>query len=49
MSMRHTFNESEDEERMILHVDFFNAAAMTEVEIDIMRYIYKLGEDFMRG
>mmetsp|Transcript_16094 Transcript_16094/g.23545 ORF Transcript_16094/g.23545 Transcript_16094/m.23545 type:complete len:419 (-) Transcript_16094:320-1576(-) len=44
-----TFNESEDEERVVLHVDFFNTIAMTKVEIDIMRYIYKIREDFMRA
>ena len=37
-----TFNEeSEDEERV--------AIAMTKVEIDIMRYIYKIRDDFMRA
>ena len=45
-----TFNEeSENEEHVVLHVDFFNTIAMTKVEIDIMRYIYKIREDFMRA
>mmetsp|Transcript_13806 Transcript_13806/g.20571 ORF Transcript_13806/g.20571 Transcript_13806/m.20571 type:complete len:168 (+) Transcript_13806:628-1131(+) len=45
-----TFNEeSEDEERVVLHVVFFNTITMTKVEIDSMRYIYKIREDFMRA
>ncbi len=44
-----TMNESEDEERVVLHVDFFNTLAMTPTEIDIMRYIYSMREEFMKA
>ena len=44
-----TFNESEDEERVVLHIDFFNTLAMTKVEIDIMLYIYEMKEKFMKA
>ena len=44
-----TFNDSEDEERVVLHVDFFNTLSMTKVEIDIMRYIYSMREEFMKA
>jgi len=49
MSMRHSFKESEDEERVVLHVDFFNTIATAKVEIDITRYSYEIGEAFMRS
>lgn len=44
-----TMNESLDEERVVLHVDFFNILAMTEIEIDIMQYIYEMRETFMKA
>uniref|UniRef100_A0A7S4MDK2 Aspartyl/asparaginy/proline hydroxylase domain-containing protein n=1 Tax=Odontella aurita TaxID=265563 RepID=A0A7S4MDK2_9STRA len=44
-----TFNESEEEERVVLHVDFFNTLAMTPLEIDAMRYIYGMREEFMKA
>jgi len=45
-----TFNGSEEgEERVVLHVDFFNTLKMTEAEIEIMRYIYHLREEFMKA
>jgi len=44
-----TFNESEDEERVVLHIDFFNTLRMTALEIAIMQYIYALREEFMKA
>ena len=44
-----TMNESEDQERVVLHIDFFNTLAMTPEEIQIMRYIYSLREEFMKA
>ena len=44
-----TFNESEDEERVVLHVDFFNTLAMTELEVEVMRYVYGIREEFMKA
>lgn len=44
-----TFNEHADQERVVLHVDFFNTLAMTELEIEIMQYIYQLREEFMKA
>ena len=44
-----TMNESETEERVVLHVDFFNTLQMTDVEIQIMRYIYSIREEFMKA
>ena len=44
-----TFNELEVQERVVLHVDFFNTLAMTPVEIEIMQYIYSLREQFMKA
>eukprot|EP00536_Pseudo-nitzschia_multiseries_P016092 jgi/Psemu1/320968/estExt_fgenesh1_pm.C_10190003 len=44
-----TFNESETEERVVLHIDFFNTLQMTPVEIEAMRYIYSLREEFMKA
>ncbi len=44
-----TMNESEDQERVVLHIDFFNTLAMTSDEIDIMRYIYSMREEFMKA
>lgn len=44
-----TFNEHDDQERVVLHVDFFNTLAMTPVEIEVMCYIYSLREEFMKA
>lgn len=44
-----TMNESETEERVVLHIDFFNTLAMTREEIEIMRYIYSMREEFMKA
>jgi len=44
-----TMNESEDEERVVLHVDFFNTITMTPEEIEIMRYVYSMREEFMKA
>lgn len=38
-----------EEERIVLHVDFFNILAMTSTEIEIMRYIYSLREQFLKA
>lgn len=44
-----TFNEHPDQERVVLHVDFFNTLAMTPIEIAVMQYIYSLREEFMKA
>lgn len=44
-----TMNESETEERVVLHVDFFNTLQMTPVEVQVMQYIYSLREQFMKA
>ena len=44
-----TFNASENEERIVLHVDFFNTLAMTEGEIEILQYIYEMREKFLKA
>ena len=44
-----TMNDHESQERVVLHVDFFNTLSMTPLEIDIMRYIYTMREEFMKA
>ena len=44
-----TMNESPTEERVVLHVDFFNTLQMTPVEVQVMQYIYSLREEFMKA
>lgn len=44
-----TMNAHESQERVVLHVDFFNTLAMTPVEIQVMQYIYSLREEFMKA
>ena len=44
-----TFNAHPTQERVVLHVDFFNTMTMTPVEIQIMQYIYSLREQFMKA
>ena len=42
-------NEHPTQERVVLHIDFFNTLAMTPVEIQVMQYIYSLREEFMKA
>jgi hypothetical protein len=42
-----TMNDHPTQERVVLHVDFFNTLAMTPIEIEVMQYIYRLREEFM--
>ena len=44
-----TMNEHPTQERVVLHVDLFNTLTMTPVEIEVMEYIYKLREEFMKA
>jgi aspartyl/asparaginyl beta-hydroxylase (cupin superfamily) len=44
-----TMNNHSTQERVVLHVDFFNTLAMTPTEIQIMQYIYSLREQFMKA
>jgi len=44
-----TFNAHPEQERVVLHVDFFNTLALTPLEIEIMQYIYQLREEFMKA
>jgi aspartyl/asparaginyl beta-hydroxylase (cupin superfamily) len=44
-----TMNEHPTQERVVLHVDLFNTLTMTPVEIEVMEYIYKLREAFMKA
>jgi len=44
-----TMNAHPTQERVVLHVDFFNTLAMTPTEIEIMQYIYSLREEFMKA
>lgn len=44
-----TMNEHASQERVVLHVDFFNTLSMTPNEIEVMRYIYSLREEFMKA
>lgn len=44
-----TMNQHASQERVVLHVDFFNTLAMTPVEIEVMQYIYRLREEFMKA
>ncbi|GAX18071.1 hypothetical protein FisN_25Hh046 [Fistulifera solaris] len=44
-----TFNAHETQERVVLHVDFFNTITMTPIEIKMMQYIYTLREEFMKA
>jgi len=34
---------------VVLHVDFFNTLAMTELEVEVMRYVYGIREEFMKA
>lgn len=44
-----TKNEHPDQERVVLHVDFFNTLSMTPIEIEVMQYVYNLREEFMKA
>mmetsp|Transcript_23365 Transcript_23365/g.47618 ORF Transcript_23365/g.47618 Transcript_23365/m.47618 type:complete len:209 (+) Transcript_23365:332-958(+) len=44
-----TFNESEDQERVVLHVDFWNFVALTPTELAAMQKVYHLRETFLRA
>ena len=44
-----TFNTSPDEDRIVLHVDFYNSLKMTKLEIDIMQYIYSMREKYLQA
>ena len=44
-----TMNGHATMERVVLHIDFFNMLAMTPVEIDIMKYIYNIREEFLKA
>ena len=44
-----TMNEHPEQERVVLHVDFFNTLALTPTEIEVMQYIYSLREEFMKA
>ena len=38
----HTMNTSEEKDRVVLHVDFWNVLEMTGEEIEAMQYIYDM-------
>ena len=44
-----TFNSHETQERVVLHVDFFNTLSMTTKEIEVLEYIYPMREQFMKA
>jgi len=44
-----TFNAHPTEERVVLHVDFFNTIKMTPLEIEVLQYIYDMREQFMKA
>jgi len=42
-------NESPDEERVVLHVDFWNMLDMTPTEVRAMQRVYELREMYLRA
>jgi aspartyl/asparaginyl beta-hydroxylase (cupin superfamily) len=44
-----TYNKHPTEERVVLHVDFFNTLKMTKLEIEVLQYIYDMREQFMKA
>eukprot|EP00581_Thalassiosira_minuscula_P011438 CAMPEP_0183728698 /NCGR_PEP_ID=MMETSP0737-20130205/28692_1 /TAXON_ID=385413 /ORGANISM="Thalassiosira miniscula, Strain CCMP1093" /LENGTH=425 /DNA_ID=CAMNT_0025960709 /DNA_START=31 /DNA_END=1308 /DNA_ORIENTATION=+ len=44
-----TFNAHPTDERVVLHVDFFNTIKMSKLEIDVLQYIYDMREQFMKA
>lgn len=45
----HTMNESETEDRVVLHIDFWNTLEMSEEEVQVMQYVYDLKGKFMEA
>ena len=44
-----TWNGSAEEDRIVLHVDFFNTLRLTPVEVEVMQYIYQIREQFLKA
>jgi hypothetical protein len=44
-----TFNESAEQERVVLHIDFWNFVDLTPVELTAMQRVYQLREMFLRA
>jgi ornithine lipid ester-linked acyl 2-hydroxylase len=44
-----TYNPHPTQERVVLHIDFYNTLVMTKIEIDILQYIYQLREQFLKA
>ena len=44
-----TSNDHPTEERVVLHVDFFNTLRLTPLEIEVLQYVYDLREQFMKA
>lgn len=44
-----TRNDSLEEERIVLHLDFFNTLSMSDLEIKVMQYIYEIREKFLKA
>lgn len=44
-----TFNESAEQERVVLHIDFWNFVDLTLTEVKAMQRIYDLREMFLRA
>jgi aspartyl/asparaginyl beta-hydroxylase (cupin superfamily) len=47
--LHETRNDSMDEERIVLHVDFFNTFSMAPLEIQVMQYIYEIREKVLKA
>ena len=45
--LHETKNDSESDERIVFHVDFWNTLHMTKEEIEVMQYIYFLREQYL--
>ena len=44
-----TWNESSDEERVVLHIDFWNTVDLSPSEVRAMQRVYELREMFLRA
>ncbi len=44
-----TFNAHPTEERVVLHIDFFNTIKLTPLEIKVLQYMYDMREQFMKA
>jgi aspartyl/asparaginyl beta-hydroxylase (cupin superfamily) len=44
-----TKNTHATQDRVVLHIDFFNLLSMSSIEIEVMQYIYYLREEFMKA